>query len=382
VDQVLATADALAAATRAHSVRARRLSPSRCRFELTMLDALAVPRDSPEPATTGPVVLGTCEDGTDLTWHPHTDAHVAIQGMTRSGKSALTYTLLGALAARTDVLVCGVDPSGILLGPFEHGRGAAWTACGTADYPRAAEALSGVVEEMDRRIGQLRAAGLDKLGSFDADRPVFVVVLEEWPGSQSACQADDRAAGRTGTDALLPVIERAVGRLVKEGAKVGVRVVVIAQRMSAAALSTDDRSNLSLRISLRVDNRDALRMLHDGADVIAQEVREFAPGYALVEGAGIALKRTRTLRTSFPAYRRRVASGLAATATAPAAGPVSDLGATCTPEEETQPLPVTYPSPVATASTAPAVSLSKPCSPPPARRRQAKRPHQGAARDR
>ena len=114
VDKVLATADALAAASRATSVRARRMSPSLGCFDLTMVDALGVPRLSADPATTGLVVLGRCEDGTELTWDPTGDAHGAFQGMTRSGKSALSYTLLSALAARGDVLVCGVDPSGIL----------------------------------------------------------------------------------------------------------------------------------------------------------------------------------------------------------------------------------------------------------------------------
>lgn len=361
VDQVLSTAEALAAAAGASSVRARRLSPSRCRFDLTMIDALAVPRVSADPTATGPVVLGRCEDGTELTWDPVTDAHGALQGMTRSGKSALSYTLLGALAARPDVVVCGVDPSGILLDPFEHGRGAAWIACGTADFTRAAAALTGVVAEMDRRIADLKAAGLDKLEHFTASRPVLVVVLEEWPGTQSACQAEDKATGRTGADAVLPVIERAAGRLIKEGAKVGVRVFVIAQRMSATAISTDDRANLSLRITLRVDNGDAIRMLHDGADSIAREVREFAPGCALAESTGTSLQRARMDFTSFALYRRRVATGLATVTELPSPAPVVSPA----------------PSPVLVLDPVP-VDLTKP-SDPPLRRRQPKQPRRASA---
>lgn len=366
VDKVLATADALAAANRATSVRARRLSPSLCRFDLTMIDALGVPRLSADPASTGPVVLGRCEDGTELTWDPTGDAHGAFQGMTRSGKSALSYTLLGALAARPDVLVCGVDPSGILLDPFEHGRGAAWIACGTADFTRAAAALNGVVAEMDRRIADLKAAGMDKIETFDAERPVLVVVLEEWPGTQSACQAEDKAAGRSGAEAVLPVIERAAGRLIKEGAKVGVRVFVIAQRMSSGAISTDDRANFSFRVTLRVDNGEAIRMLHAGADAVAQEVREFAPGCAVVEGANVPFQRARMDFTSFATYRRRVAEGITTTASlmsAPAAVPALQAVPEASTEATTESL---------------SVDLSKSATAP-MRRRQPKQPRRAPA---
>ncbi|GMA87494.1 hypothetical protein GCM10025868_27440 [Angustibacter aerolatus] len=88
--------------------------------------------------------------------------HIGIQGATRSGKSALSYTLLSALAYRADVLVCGVDPSGILLAPWKTGPGAAWIATGTADLTNAVDALAGVVAEMDARIRRLLDEGRDK----------------------------------------------------------------------------------------------------------------------------------------------------------------------------------------------------------------------------
>ena len=116
------------------------------------------------PTPRGAVVLGRGEDATEVVADPAAPWHLAIQGATRSGKSALSYTFLGALAARPDVLVCGVDPSGILLAPWLPGRGGAWIATGTADLTGAVTALSGVVAEMDtpdngagrRRAGQDR----------------------------------------------------------------------------------------------------------------------------------------------------------------------------------------------------------------------------------
>lgn len=311
VSQVLATGEAIAAAAPAASFRTRRLSPSKALIELTMVDVLAVPRHSVEPtADPVPVVVGRREDGEDFTWCPITGSHLGLQGQTRSGKSVCAYTLLGGLAFRPDVLVCGVDPSGILLSPWKAGRGGAWIATGTHDLTRAATALHAVVAEMDRRIAALEVRGLDQLAAFTVDLPVLVVVLEEWPGLLSAARTEDNAAGRQGADRIAPRIERAAGRLLKEGAKVGVRVLPLAQRMSSKAIDTDDRSNVPGRITLRVDSMDAIRMFHDGAEAMAQEVREFAPGVALVEAPGLPFQRARMDFTSFAVYRRRVASGI------------------------------------------------------------------------
>lgn len=311
VDQVLDAGPAIASAAAASSVRVRRISPALARFELTMVDALSLPRTSGEPAGTAAVVLGRCEDGTAYTYDPVRDAHGLWQGMTRSGKSSTCYTFLGALAHRADVLVTGVDPSGVLLGPWATSRGARWIATGTEDLTRAGAALSGLVVEMDRRIAALYAAGRDQLTDFDAATPVLVVVLEEWPGLLSAARSEDAAAGRSGAERFTPTLERCAGRLVKEGAKVGVRVHVLAQRMSAKAIDTDDRANFAHRSTLRVDTTEAIRMLHDGAENLAREVREFAPGQALVEAPGVPFQRARFDLTTYPAYRRRVQQGLA-----------------------------------------------------------------------
>lgn len=268
-----------------------------------------------------PVILGRGEDGTDVLVDVADPWHVAIQGATRSGKSALSYTLLGALAHRADVLVCGVDPSGILLGPWLHGRGAGWIATGTADMQGAVDALAGVVAEMDQRIAYLARTGLDVLSTPDATCPLLLVVLEEYPGALSAARSQDEAEGRPVGQRTAPRIERAVGRLVKEGAKVGVRVVLLAQRMSARAVDTDDRSNFGVRVSLRVDNGDALAMLHDGptAREHVEAVRRFAPGVGLVEGPDRPLMRWRADLTEYADYRSRVAFGIDVTENIPGA---------------------------------------------------------------
>lgn len=269
------------------------------------------------------VVLGRDEHGHPLALNPYTTAHAGMQGATRSGKSSACYTLLAALAHRADVIVCGVDPSGLLLDPFatDHGgRGGAFIATGTSreDITRAVTVLCDLVAFMDARIGDLRAAGVDKLTMFSAATPACWVVMEEYPGLFAAAKALDAEAGTKPGDRLAPRLAAALGRLVKEGAKVGLFVLVLAQRMSADALNTDDRMNLALRLTLRVDNGDAVAMLHDGItrDHVAA-VRDFAPGVALVESPGQGIRRARLHYTDYANYRTRVAAGITATAPAP-----------------------------------------------------------------
>ncbi|MGL5857878.1 MAG: FtsK/SpoIIIE domain-containing protein [Angustibacter sp.] len=317
-EDLAAAVPAIAAAAGGWTHRTVRVSPSTVDVCLTMADVLAAPRASTLHPY-GPVTVGRAEDGHPVAIDPVAAWHVAVQGATRSGKSALCYGLLGSLAHRPDVLICGVDPSGILLGPHQGGRGAGWIATGTADPAAAVAALDGVVAEMDARIEVLHAAGLDALTAFTAARPVLVVVLEEYPGALAAARAWDEAYGRGPGDRCAPWIERAVGRLVKEGAKVGVRLLVLAQRMSANAVDTDDRSNFGTRITLRVDNADAVRMLHDGVDAAGvRQVRQFAPGLGLIETPGQPLRRWRADHTTYRQYRDRVHAGIQTT-TSPAA---------------------------------------------------------------
>src|SRR5699024_10186118 len=145
--------------------------------------------------------------------------------------------------------------------------------------------LTDIVSEMDQRTLQLGANGKDKLdpGDFSAELPVLVVVLEEWPGIIRAAGAEVAAENRTAAERVGPKIEAAVGRLVAEGAKSGIRVILRGQRLSSKALDTDSRSNFVVRHTLRVDNADAVGMLHDNATEWAPVVAAFDPGQGLIE---------------------------------------------------------------------------------------------------
>lgn len=295
-------------------------------LEVIRRDPLADERTAADPGRHHrlELVIGRDEHGQPVTLQAAGTPHIAMQGATRSGKSVASYTVLGDLAHRPNVIVCGVDPSGILLDPFARGRGGAYIATGTRaeDLDAAADTLARLVDLMDERIAALLSRREDKITTFTPALPAVWVVMEEYPGLLAAARALDAERGTKSGDRLAPRLERSVSRLVKESAKVGFTVLILAQRMSANALDTDDRSNIAVRLTLRVDNGDAVAMLHDGIgrDGI-DRVRQFLPGVGIMESPGVPVRRVRLHHTDYATYRARVAAGLASVGTAPLAGP-------------------------------------------------------------
>lgn len=288
-------------------------------FRLLWSDPLSGSRSSREPTSDrSPVRIGLDERGEDVVWDPFDATHTAVQGQTRSGKSIQEYTRLSGLIGRGDVEVCGLDPTGVLLGPFAAAGnrriGVPGNAGDSPIYRHFLDVLTGIVDEMDRRTLQLAVDGKDKLdaGDFCSDVPVLVVVLEEWPGIIRAAAAEDAAESRKPPERVGPKIEAAVGRLVAEGAKSGVRVILLGQRVSSKALDTDSRSNFGVRHTLRVDNADAVGMLHDNAAEWAPVVAAFEPGQGLIERPGFGQRRYRADYTSYETYLERVKHRVAA----------------------------------------------------------------------
>lgn len=280
-------------------------------------DPLEGSRDSTaQTGNTGPVIIGVDETGADVTWDPFEASHVATQGQTRSGKSVLKYTQISALAGRANIEVCGLDPTGILLGPWaEAGNqriATPHTAGETPVYQHFLEVITGVIEEMDRRNAEdIAAKGKDKLDAedFTPELPVLYFALEEYPGILRAAASEDSAEGRKPAERVAPKIEAAVGRLLAEGAKAGIRVDLLGQRLSAKSVDTDSRSNFGTRATMRVDNAEAVGMLHDNAHEWAPIVSRFQPGHGLIERPGLGAMRFRADYTDYQTYRRRILEG-------------------------------------------------------------------------
>src|SRR5699024_6502166 len=146
-------------------------------------------------------------------------AHIAMQGMTRSGKSVATYNILATLAPSRAVDLYGIDPSGILLAPYAGTRHGDRVALGTQDPAQYVEVLRQAVEVMDRRTAELgRTLTSDKIESFSSAQPLLLVVCEEMPGIVKALRSADAGAER-GAPKVEAQFKLLLGRLLAEGAK-------------------------------------------------------------------------------------------------------------------------------------------------------------------
>ncbi|MCW0214395.1 MAG: FtsK/SpoIIIE domain-containing protein [Pseudonocardia sp.] len=276
------------------------------RVELMKTDALdrLVPfPDLPLISAQDTVLLGITEEDLPIEQSWAAAPHAVVQGVTGSGKSWWMYSLLAQLAAPRDVIVCGSDPSGLLFRPFKGSRHEPFQVSGLAEPMRHIELAQAVVEEMDRRVTAL-PEHLDQIEVSEA-LPLLVVVFEEYPGLLRALDQTDPKLGKQ--------MRSLVSRLLAEGRKSGIRVLLITQRAEANIIGGFERAMCSLRISFRTDNRDAVRLLHP--DAMADEGDRHmtaAPGVALLTSPGLPLTRFRGPSIgSYRTYCQTVASRIA-----------------------------------------------------------------------
>lgn len=238
----------------------------------------------------GHVVWGRSETGAIISINLHDDApHTVVQGQTGSGKSIWTYGVLAQLAHRADIRVVGSDPTGLLWRPWPESPD---RVSGLRD-PAAHEAmLARLIAEMDDRLESMPAM-LDK-SPTGVELPVIVVVLEEYAGLLRAADQADKETGKA--------IRSHVSRLLAESRKVGFRVLMLLQRAEATIIGGAERSNLSGRLSFRVDNRESVKMLHgvEVPDEVVTAQLAALPGVALFQAPGVDVAR---LRGPYVTYR-------------------------------------------------------------------------------
>jgi S-DNA-T family DNA segregation ATPase FtsK/SpoIIIE len=232
----------------------------------------------------GPVLIGIDENGTTIAREPIGMTHLVVQGATGSGKSIWTYGLLSQLARRPDVLVAGCDPSGLLFRPFAGSRHADWQASGVADPEAFGKVLRRLVDEMDQRILEL-PDDRDQVET-GPELPVVVVLLEEIAGMYRVCDQQGKDLGK--------LVRSLIGRLLAEGRKAGIRVVMIVQRAEATLIGAFERAQCSMRISFGTDSLESVRLLHPAASAaVAEEHFAAPPGIALLTAPGLPLTRFR-----------------------------------------------------------------------------------------
>lgn len=233
----------------------------------------------------GSIVLGVDERGDVLAVPPVELTHIIAAGATRSGKSAWTMSLIAQLVASPDVLVVGLDPTGLLLDPLGPHR---MRAIGTEDDPagRYLVAVDAVVREMDRRIVELRRIRpRTDVIPVGPEFPLIVLIVEEGAAVAKIC-------GHTATKPS--DVHKGLGRLLAEGAKAGIRVVTLVQRAEATVIGSFERDQAMTRLTFAVNDPNTIKMLHNGVpDEVMQTHGAVAKGAALLTMPGVSLVRMR-----------------------------------------------------------------------------------------
>lgn len=298
-----AQADRLAAGMGVPRVRVteRPGTPGFLVVQLLKVDPLANPVMLPIGASWAEhrVLLLACETGQDLALSLLDTMHLIAQGQTRSGKSRWLYGLLAQLAGCRDVLIGGSDITGLVARAFEGTRHADGWASGSANIAEHAAALERVVAEMDRRNSIMPP--LMDVFPTSAQAPLLFVVIEELAGLMEAAEAID-AQRQRGEAKLSARIKGAIKRLMAEGAKAGIRVLLLVQRAEAGIIGGFARGQASIRLSFRVDDAESVKMLHPGVDPITAAEHAVSPAaIALVSGPELPLQRGRA--PHMPDYR-------------------------------------------------------------------------------
>lgn len=222
--------------------------------------------------------IARAETGGDVYLDFADATHTIVQGSTRSGKSVLMYAVLAQIARSPHAEIWGCDPNRVLLAPLantleDEERNRRFVVGNNPQ--QALEMLERVTALMDARIESLVPRRLEKIAEFTPEEPVIIVVLEEYAGLMAQALIEDKKVHAE--------IKKLVGRLFAEGAKAGVRMVMILQRAEASIIDGATRANAMQRITLGVDNGDSVRMLHEGLDSeTAEAITHFKNGRFII----------------------------------------------------------------------------------------------------
>lgn len=235
------------------------------------------------------------------------EAHCLITGQTRSGKSVFTYSVLSQLAMMPHVRVVGVDFSGILLRPFAQRIPDPQVVNGGDNVEAAVGVLAWLKGEMDRRNQLLSKGYLDKWNEFSPSFPLIVCVLEEYPGTVARLKAAD--AGKKPADRLLPRWQALVASLMAEGAKAGIRLILIAQRPDAEVVGGAARENMPVRVAFKQSSGEAYRMMYpDIESPEIERVKVQPPGVGLFESPRLSRRIFKGPYIEYSDYVRHVRS--------------------------------------------------------------------------
>ncbi len=220
-------------------------------------DRLFAWADRPHTETL-PIWLGQSPLGDDVAMDLAAAPHIFVAGVTGSGKTVCLYSMLVSLLATLSpdqLQLALIDPKGTEMSAFGNipqlfGR---MVAKSVVD---AAEILTGLVEEMDSRnrlFTELGVRNIDE-ASEKTGMPRIVLVVEEL--------ADLFMQSRE--------LETPLVRLAQKSRSAGIHLILATQRPDAATFSGLLRSNIPVRIALRVQKRTESKIILDqgGAEAL------------------------------------------------------------------------------------------------------------------
>jgi S-DNA-T family DNA segregation ATPase FtsK/SpoIIIE len=216
----------------------------RCVLRVVDKDPHAEPLAWPEPADasiTKPFVLGLFEDARQVAVS-FLRRHVLIGGVVGSGKSGVVNVVLGWLSSCRDAVIWGIDlKEGMELAP--------WKPCLdrlATTGQQATDLLRAGVAELERRARILAAQG-QRVWEPTPENPALVIVIDEY--------AELPEEARVFADSIA-----------RRGRAVAVTLVVATQRPTQKTMGGATRSQMDIRICLRVrERRDTDLILGQGA---------------------------------------------------------------------------------------------------------------------
>lgn len=235
------------------------------------------PTTSVRPET--PWQVGIDEQGHPVEINLAASAHMMIAGATRSGKSVCTYGLLTHVARMGDhAQLLVADPNDATIAPFE--QIVSWSTNSVDPSPVIAM-LKWVRSEMEARRAILRTMRADKVAQFTPELPMIVVVIDE---AANYLRTSDVSIRRELESELLAVAS--------QGAKFGVRLVLITQRPDSTILPTAIRSQLSARISFGLEDLETAKMIFPDIPE-PSALLGLLPGVGYFKGIGASERRFR-----------------------------------------------------------------------------------------
>ncbi|MHA3771537.1 DNA translocase FtsK [Verrucomicrobiota bacterium sgz303538] len=169
--------------------------------------------------------------------------HALVAGASGSGKSEFLKSLIASLIVRNSTAALRlslVDPKGVTFGSLAECPHLASPVL--TDFSAAISCLEGAVEEMDRRYVKLAAEGFESLPQRGADEamPFWVLVFDEF--------GDLVLSSRRQREHF----ETLVSRIAQKGRAAGIHLVLATQRPDRKVVTGLIKSNLPLKICLRV----------------------------------------------------------------------------------------------------------------------------------